>query len=92
MIGAPSASGPTLLCIRVPAPGRSALFVLHDRDGDGRFGVLRDGAGFAGNPRIGMSEALRRLGEHHRGQRRGDHLDHPELSPGLGFSPLDRGS
>lgn len=40
------------LCIRAPRPGRYALSVLHDRDGDGKFGFLRDGVGFPNNPRL----------------------------------------
>lgn len=46
------ASGAALLCIRAPASGRYALSVLHDRDGDGKFGFLRDGVGFSNNPRL----------------------------------------
>lgn len=43
----------TTMCIRAPASGRYALSVLHDRDGDGKFGFLRDGVGFSNNPRLG---------------------------------------
>lgn len=43
----------TMMCIRAPASGRYALSVLHDRDGDGKFGFLRDGVGFTNNPRLG---------------------------------------
>jgi uncharacterized protein (DUF2141 family) len=50
------AAGKAELCIRVPGPGRYALSVLHDRDGDGRFNWLRDGVGFPGNPRLGASK------------------------------------
>lgn len=42
------AAGPVVLCIRAPGPGRWALAVQHDRDGDGGFGRLRDGLGFPG--------------------------------------------
>ncbi|MGF7149752.1 uncharacterized protein (DUF2141 family) [Sphingomonas zeicaulis] len=48
----PSVEG-TTMCIRAPASGRYALSVLHDRDGDGKFGFLRDGVGFSNNPRLG---------------------------------------
>lgn len=41
------------MCIRAPASGRYALSVLHDRDGDGKFGFLRDGVGFTNNPPLG---------------------------------------
>lgn len=50
------ADGPVKLCIRAPAPGRYALSLLHDREGDGRFSWLRDGVGFPGNPRLGTGK------------------------------------
>lgn len=49
------ATGPVALCIRVPAPGRYALSVIHDRNGGGAFSLSRDGVGFAGNPRLRLS-------------------------------------
>ena len=52
----PPATGNAQMCVRAPSPGRYAVFVLHDRDGNGRFGFLRDGVGFANNPRIGASK------------------------------------
>lgn len=45
------AQGPVRLCVRVPGPGAYSLLVLHDRDGNRRFG-LSDGIGFGGNPRL----------------------------------------
>jgi uncharacterized protein (DUF2141 family) len=48
--------GPAQLCIRVPRPGRYALSLLHDRDSNRKFGLSVDGIGFAGNPRLGMSQ------------------------------------
>ncbi|WP_167108953.1 DUF2141 domain-containing protein [Sphingomonas oligoaromativorans] len=44
------------LCIRVSARGRYALSVVHDRAGGGPFSLSRDGIGFAGNPRLGVSK------------------------------------
>ncbi len=44
------ASGPVQLCIRAPAPGGWALSMLHDRDGNGKFGLSVDGVGFPSNP------------------------------------------
>lgn len=44
------------LCIRVPRAGRYAVSVLHDRDGNHKFGLASDGIGFAGNPRLGWSK------------------------------------
>ncbi len=48
-------AGPISLCIRVPRPGRYALFFAHDRDGKSKFSFWSDGAGFPGNRRIGRS-------------------------------------
>ena len=47
------ARGPIYMCIRAPGPGRWAIALLHDRDGNGKFGVLKDGVGFVNNPEIG---------------------------------------
>jgi uncharacterized protein (DUF2141 family) len=50
------AAGAVHLCIRVPGPGRYAVSLLHDRDGNRKFGLSTDGIGFAGNPRLGWSK------------------------------------
>ncbi len=44
------------LCLRVPVAGHYALSLLHDRDSNLKFGVLSDGIGFAGNPRLSRSK------------------------------------
>ena len=49
-------TGPVEICIRAPAPGIYALSVLHDRDGNRKFGLSVDGIGFAGNPKLGWSK------------------------------------
>lgn len=49
------ATGPASLCIRVPRPGRYALSLLHDRDGNLKFDLSADGIGFPGDPRLGWS-------------------------------------
>ncbi len=49
------ASGAVAICIRVPHPGRYALFVTHDRDGKNKFNFFADGAGFPGPGKLGMS-------------------------------------
>lgn len=46
------AHGNPVVCVRAPAPGRYALVVLHDRDGNGKFGYLRDGVAFPNDPKI----------------------------------------
>jgi uncharacterized protein (DUF2141 family) len=50
------AQGPITLCIRAPHPGRYALSLLHDRNGNHRFDLSGDGVGFTGNPRLGWSK------------------------------------
>ena len=43
-------SGPVQLCIRAPSPGAFGLSLLHDRDGNRKFGLSIDGIGFGTNP------------------------------------------
>lgn len=50
------ASGPIELCVRVPRAGRYGVVVLHDRNSNRRFNWRTDGIGFAGNPRLGLSQ------------------------------------
>ncbi len=50
------ATGKPQMCIRVPAPGRYAVSLLHDRDSNRKFGLTVDGVGFAGNPKLGWSK------------------------------------
>lgn len=49
----------TELCIALPAPGRYAIAVRHDVDGNGKGGV-NDGGGFSRNPGISLADALAR--------------------------------
>lgn len=49
-------AGPVELCIRVPAPGRYAMAVLHDVDANRKFSLSIDGIGFPGNPKLGWSK------------------------------------
>ncbi len=50
------ASGAVEMCIRAPGPGAYALSLLHDRDGNRKFGLSIDGIGFSNNPRLAMSK------------------------------------
>lgn len=52
------ADGPVTMCIRAPRPGQYALLFTHDRDGRNKFNFWSDGAGFAGNRRLGRSRPL----------------------------------
>lgn len=49
------ASGPVVLCIKTPGPGKYALLFTHDRDGKNKFNFWKDGAGLPGNGKIGRS-------------------------------------
>jgi len=46
--------GPMRICIAVPRPGRYAIAVRHDVDGDNARGDWSDGGGFSRNPRISL--------------------------------------
>jgi uncharacterized protein (DUF2141 family) len=44
------ATGNVQLCIRAPSAGTYGLSLLHDRDGNRKFGLSVDGVGFGSNP------------------------------------------
>jgi uncharacterized protein (DUF2141 family) len=46
-------AGPMSVCVPVPAPGRYAVAVRHDLDGNGHSGWT-DGGGFSRNPRLSL--------------------------------------
>lgn len=50
------ATGNPQLCVRLPSAGRYSVVLLHDRNSDRRFNWRGDGIGFAGNPRLGLSQ------------------------------------
>ena len=41
-------------CMPVPEPGRYGIAVRHDRDGNGKTDISRDGGGFSNNPSISI--------------------------------------
>ena len=47
-------AGPMHICIAVPHPGRYAIAVRHDVNGDNRSGDWNDGGGFSRNPRLSL--------------------------------------
>ena len=49
-----SGAGPMRICVAVPNPGRYAVAVRHDVDGNGRSG-WSDGGGFSRNPRLSLT-------------------------------------
>jgi uncharacterized protein (DUF2141 family) len=50
--------GPMHVCIAVPQPGRYAIAVRHDVDGDNARGDWSDGGGFSRNPRLSLLHLL----------------------------------
>jgi uncharacterized protein (DUF2141 family) len=55
-IEVPVRPGPMAVCMALPKPGRYALYVLHDRNANGKADVFRDGFGFSRNPRLGLAK------------------------------------
>ncbi len=55
----PVRQAPSEICFALPAPGRYAIAVRHDVDGDGKGGI-NDGGGFSRNPGISLGDALAR--------------------------------
>jgi uncharacterized protein (DUF2141 family) len=49
-----SRAGPMQICVAVPNPGRYAVAVRHDVDGDNARGDWTDGGGFSRNPSISL--------------------------------------
>ena len=49
-----TANGPMRVCIAVPQPGRYAIAVRHDVDGDNASRDWSDGGGFSHNPRLSL--------------------------------------
>ncbi len=53
-----TASGPAVVCVRVPAPGVYTLSLLHDRDGNRKFSLASDGLGFPNDPVLHLGPPL----------------------------------
>lgn len=58
-IDVPVRSNHSEICVALPAPGRYAVAVRHDVDGNGKSGI-NDGGGFSRNPRISLGDVLAR--------------------------------
>lgn len=52
----PVPAGAGEVCLRLPGPGAYSVVVLHDRDGNRKFGWTVDGIGFSANPHLGWSK------------------------------------
>ena len=55
-------SGPMRVCVAVPKPGKYAIAVRHDADGNGKSG-WNDGGGFSRNPKISLLDLKPKYGE-----------------------------
>lgn len=49
-------SGDMNVCMALPRFGEFSMAVLHDRDMNGKLSVSKDGVGFSGNPKLGLSK------------------------------------
>lgn len=47
-------NGAMRFCMPVPQPGKYGIAVRHDRDGNGKTDISRDGGGFSNNPSISI--------------------------------------
>lgn len=47
-------NGAMRFCMPVPGPGEYGIAVRHDRDGNGKTDISRDGGGFSNNPSISI--------------------------------------
>lgn len=55
-------AGPMRFCVNAPAPGRYAIAVRHDVDGNGSSG-WNDGAGFSRNPSLSLTRLRPNVGD-----------------------------
>jgi uncharacterized protein (DUF2141 family) len=85
-----SLNNPPTLCLRVPAPGRYALSLLHDRDRNQKFGIFSDGIGFSDNPKLTRSKPKVASAVVVAGPRLTSISITMNYLRGLSFKPLDR--
>ncbi len=50
------ATGEPEICVALPGAGRFGVAVLHDRNGDHKVNIFKDGGGFSNNPSFGFSK------------------------------------
>lgn len=50
----PARSGTMMVCMPVPRPGNYAIAIRHDKNGNGRTDITRDGGGMSNNPSINV--------------------------------------
>lgn len=50
------ATGEPEVCVALPKSGRYGVAVLHDRNGDHKVNIFKDGGGFSNNPKFGWSK------------------------------------
>lgn len=53
-VAAKPSNGVMRICLPVPEPGKYGIAVRHDRDGNGKTDLARDGGGFSNNPSISI--------------------------------------
>ncbi|WP_308910223.1 DUF2141 domain-containing protein [Pseudokordiimonas caeni] len=54
-IEVPALEDDASMCVPLPAPGRYALVILHDRNANGKSDFFSEGFGFSNNPKLGLS-------------------------------------
>ena len=84
----PVPSGAVTICMRVPAPGRYAISLLHDRDRNLKFGIWGDGVGFPGSPKLGRSKPSVAMATVTAGAGQTRIPVRMQYLRGFGFSPL----
>lgn len=94
-VDVPARAGPMDICVPVPKPGRYALSVRHDVDGNGKTSRA-DGGGFSGNPAVSLGDLISKR-KPDLGVVAFSVNGHPRVVPvtlryvqGLSFKPISR--